>query len=316
MEFGYYIRPAGTYAGMLEMAQYAEELGLYGVFLNDHVHSTSQKGRNPILEAWTAMAGISVQTKRIRLGHIVLFNSLRNPAFLAKSVSTLDRMSGGGGRYEILIGAGWNEPEYRGYDLMERGRGMPSAGERVGRFKEALQILRGMLDNEVFSYEGKYWVLRDAINRPSPVQHPMRISVGASKPRMVRIAAKYGDGLNRGGGLDSLEKVRRLLIPALERNEKRIEDYFFSGFATQVTVNESDREYTASAKKIAEMSNRSVEDVKGDVFSGTAEVLVNKFRKAEDLGVKMMVVYIRPATTLEEMKERLSRFNDEVIKEI
>jgi alkanesulfonate monooxygenase SsuD/methylene tetrahydromethanopterin reductase-like flavin-dependent oxidoreductase (luciferase family) len=314
MEFGYYIRPAGTYAGMLEMAQHAEELGLYGVFLNDHVHSTSQKGRNPILEAWTAMAGISAQTKRIRLGHIVLFNSLRNPAFLAKSVSTLDRMSGG--RYELLIGAGWNEPEYRGYDLMERGRGMPSARERVDRFKEAMQILRGMFDNEVFSYEGKYWVLRDAINLPSPVQHPMRISVGASKPRMVRIAAKYGDGLNRGGGLDSLEKVRELLIPALERNGKRIEDYFFSGFATQVTVNESDAEYNALVKKTAEMSNRSVDDVKGDVFSGTAEVLVEKFRKAEDLGVKMMVVYIRSASTLEEMKERLSRFKDEVIKEL
>jgi hypothetical protein len=59
-----------------------------------------------------------------------------------------------------------------------------------------------------------------------------------------------------------------------------------------------------------------VEDVKGDVFSGTAEVLVDKFRKAEDLGVKMMVVYIRSASTLEEMKERLSRFRDEVIKEL
>ena len=314
MEFGYYIRPAETYEGMVEMTQYAEELGLYGVFLNDHVQSTSQSGMNPILEAWTAMAGIGAQTKRIRLGHIVLFNSLRNPAFLAKSVSTLDRMSGG--RYELLIGAGWNEPEYLGYDLMERGQGMPSAGERVDRFKEALQILRGMFDNEVFSYEGKYWTLRDAINLPSPVQQPMKISVGASKPRMVRIAAKYGDGLNRGGGLASLEKVRGLLVPALERNGKRIEDFFFSGFATRVTVNESAGEYDALAKKLAEVSNRSMEDVKSDVFSGTAEVLVDKFRKAEDMGVKMMVVYFSSATTLEEMKERLSRFNDEVVKEL
>ncbi len=314
MEFGYYIRPADTYEGMVEMARYAEELGLFGVFLNDHVHSMRQGGMEPYLEAWTAMAGIGVQTKRIRLGHIVLFNSLRNPAFLAKSVSTLDRMSGG--RYELLIGAGWNEPEYLGYDLMERGRGMPSAGVRVDRFKEALQILRGMFDNDVFSYEGKYWTLRDAINLPPPVQHPMRISVGADKPRMIRIAAKYADGLNNGGGVDSLEKIRELLVPALERNGKRLEDYYFSGFAAQVTVNESDEEYEAMAKRIAERSKRSVEDVKSDVFSGTPEALVEKFRKAEDLGVKMMVIYIRPATTLEEMKERLSRFSDEVIKEL
>lgn len=314
MEFGYYLRPAETYEGMVEMARFSEELGLFGVFLNDHVHSMSGGGREPYLEAWTAMAGIGAETNRIRLGHIVLFNSLRNPAFLAKSVSTLDRMSGG--RYELLIGAGWNEPEYLGYDLMERGRGMPSPGERVDRFKEALQILRGMFDNDVFSYEGKYWTLKDAANLPRPVQCPMRISVGAGKPRMIRIAAKYGDGLNRGGGLDSLGKARELLVPALERNGKRIEDYFFSGFATQVIVNESEGEYNASAKGIAERSNRSVEDVKGDVFSGTPESLVEKFRKAEDLGVKMMVVYIRPAATLEEMKERLARFSDKVIKEI
>jgi alkanesulfonate monooxygenase SsuD/methylene tetrahydromethanopterin reductase-like flavin-dependent oxidoreductase (luciferase family) len=314
MEFGYYIRPAETYEGMVEMARYAEELGFFGVFLNDHIHSMRQGGMEPYLEAWTAMAGIGVQTKRIRLGHIVLFNSLRNPAFLAKSVTTLDRMSGG--RYELLIGAGWNEPEYLGYDLMERGRGMPSAGERVDRFKEALQILRGMFENDVFSYEGKYWTLRDAINLPPPVQQPMRISVGATKPRMIRIAAKYSDGLNSGGGLCSLKKTRELLMPALERNKKKIEDYYFSGFATQVTINESDGEYKAMAKRIAERSNRSVGDVKRDVFSGTPETLVEKFRKAEDLGVKMMVVYIRPATTIEEMKESLSRFNDEVIKEL
>ncbi|TRO46393.1 LLM class flavin-dependent oxidoreductase [Candidatus Bathyarchaeota archaeon] len=314
MEFGYYIRPADTYEGMVEMARYAEELGLSGVFLNDHVHSMRQGGMEPYLEAWTAIAGIGVQTSRIRLGHIVLFNSLRNPAFLAKSVSTLDRMSGG--RYELIIGAGWNEPEYVGYDLMERGRGMPSPRERVDRLKEALQILRGMFDNDVFSYEGRYWTLRDAINLPPPLQRPMRISVGANKPRMIRIAAKYADGLNNGGGLDTLREVRGTLVPALERSMKRLDDYYFSGFAAQVTVNKSEDEYDAMAKRIAERSKRSVEDVKGDVFSGTAEVLVEKFRVAEDLGVKMMVVYVRPATTVEEMKERLSEFRDEVMRQL
>jgi alkanesulfonate monooxygenase SsuD/methylene tetrahydromethanopterin reductase-like flavin-dependent oxidoreductase (luciferase family) len=314
MEFGYYIRPAETYEGMVEMARHAEELGLYGVFLNDHVHSMRQGGMEPYLEAWTAMAGIGVQTRRIRLGHIVLFNSLRNPAFLAKSASTLDRMSGG--RYEFIIGAGWNEPEYLGYDLMERGRGMPSPRERVDRLKEALQILRGMFDNDVFSYEGKYWTLREAINLPPPVQRPMRISVGANKPRMIRIAARYADGLNNGGGLDNLREVGGLLVPALERNMKRLDDYYFSGFAAQVTVNESEEEYDAMARRIAERSKRSVEDVKGDIFSGTPEALVEKFRAAEDLGVKMMVVYVRPATTVEEMKERLSEFRDEVMRRL
>ena len=168
MKFGVYIRAGTTYSGMLELAKQAEQLDYFGVFLNDHVHGFANKGKEPYLEAWTAMTGIGVQTKKIRLGHSVLFNSLRNPAFLAKSIATLDQMTNG--RYELLIGAGWNKPEYEGYDLMEKGRGMPSAKERVDRFEEALQILRGMLHNETFSYEGKYWKLNNAINIPQPIQ--------------------------------------------------------------------------------------------------------------------------------------------------
>ncbi|HUS79370.1 MAG TPA: LLM class flavin-dependent oxidoreductase [Patescibacteria group bacterium] len=314
MEFGYYLRPAVTYSGMLEMARHAEDLGLSGVFLNDHVHGMREKGMDPYLEAWTAIAGIGVQTKRVRLGHIVLFNSLRNPAFLAKSITTLDRMTSG--RYELLIGAGWNEPEYVGYDLMERGRGMPSAGERVDRFKEALVILRGMFTNEVFSYEGRYWKLKDAINIPQPIQRPFRISVGASKPRMIRIAAKYADGLNTGGGLRGIEDMVKQLEPELEKNGKRLEDYYLSGFASQVTLTRDASDYAAMAKRVAGRSSRAVDDVKADIFAGTPEVLVEKFRKAEDLGMKMFVIYVRPAGNIEEMKERLTQFRDTVMTQL
>jgi alkanesulfonate monooxygenase SsuD/methylene tetrahydromethanopterin reductase-like flavin-dependent oxidoreductase (luciferase family) len=173
---------------MLELSRYAEELGLFGVFMNDHIEGLSEDRKEPYLEAFTAMAGIGVETKKIRIGHITLFNSMRNPALLAKMTTTLDVMTGG--RYETILGAGWNEPEYLGYDLMGGGAGMPEAGERVTRLKEATQILRGMFDNEVFSFEGKYWKLKEAVNVPRTVQRPMRLSVGARQPRMISIAAK------------------------------------------------------------------------------------------------------------------------------
>jgi len=95
MKFGVYVRPAVTYGNMLELARAAEDLGYYGVFLNDHVEGLSGDRKEPYLEAWTAITGLGVQTKTIRLGHITLFNSLRNPAYLAKSVATLDNMAGG-----------------------------------------------------------------------------------------------------------------------------------------------------------------------------------------------------------------------------
>jgi len=314
MEFGYYLRPSVTYPAMLDLAQHAEELGYWGVFLNDHVQGLSGDGMDPYLEAWTAMAGIGVQTKRIRLGHIVLFNSMRNPAFLAKSISTIDVMTGG--RYEVILGAGWNVPEYEGYDFMERGRGMPSAGERVERMKEALLILRGMFDNEVFSFEGKYWTLKNAVNVPPPVQKPLRISIGGNKPRMMRIAVKYADGLNSGGGINSIKNTIARLMPVLEKNQKRIEDFFYSGFATQVTVTKNVEEYDALAKRVAERTGRTMNEVRDDIFAGPPDVLIEKLRSVKDMGVKMMVIFVRPASTLKEMKEQATRFRDLVMTQI
>jgi alkanesulfonate monooxygenase SsuD/methylene tetrahydromethanopterin reductase-like flavin-dependent oxidoreductase (luciferase family) len=314
MEFGYYIRPASTFEGMVEMSRHAEQLGFQGVYLNDHVHGMREQGMEPYLESWTALSGIGALTSKIKLGHVVLFNSLRNPAFLAKSVATLDRMTGG--RFELLIGAGWNEPEYTGYDLMERGRGMPSPRERVDRFKEALQILRGMLDNEVFSYRGKYWKLDKAINKPPPIQKNMRISVGGTKPRMIRITAKYADGLNIGGGLTSIKHAVDGLDSELEKNGKRLEDFYVSVFASQATLNDNLEEYQSMAKRIAERSKRQPQAVMEDIIAGTPEVLVEKMRRAQDLGVKLMIVYVRPARTIGEMKEKLSAFNDLVVDKI
>ncbi|MFW9906139.1 MAG: LLM class flavin-dependent oxidoreductase [Candidatus Thorarchaeota archaeon] len=309
MKFGVYIRAGTTYSGMLELAQQAEKLDYFGVFLNDHVHGFANEGKEPYLEAWTTMTGIGVQTKKIRLGHIVLFNSLRNPAFLAKSIATLDQLTNG--RYELLIGAGWNKPEYEGYDLMEKGRGMPSAKERVDRFEETLQILRGMLHSEAFSYEGKYWKLNNAINIPQPIQHPFRISVGAEKPRMIKITAKYADGLNIGGNLKSLREKIELLEPELEKNNKQLKDFFISGFSA-IHIAKNNEEYDLIIKDLATKVKKPKE-LKPYGFIGTPEILIDKFRQATDLGVKMIVSAIKPANNVSEMKDKLILFKDEVI---
>ena len=164
MDFWIYLRPASTFDGMKKLALYAEKANFYGIFLNDHVHGFKSKGKEPYLEAWTVMSALTMITTKIKLGHIVLFNSLRNPAYLAKSITSLDILSKGW--YEILLGAGWIVAEFDGYDLMEMGRGMPSAKERVDRLKESIQILRLMLNNEETNYDGHYWKLKKAYNVP------------------------------------------------------------------------------------------------------------------------------------------------------
>lgn len=313
MQFGVYIRSAVTYQNMLELARAAESLGYYGVFLNDHVEGLSGDRKEPYLEAWTAMAGLGVQTNRIRLGHITLFNSLRNPAYLAKAVATLDNMTGG--RYELILGAGWNVPEYEGYDLMEKGRGMPPAGERVERLKESVEILEGMLHNEVFSYEGKYWRLKEAVNVPQPVQRPFRVSVGARQPRLIRITAKYADGINASGNLKNIRGILGHYHPALDEYGKTVDDVFISGFAPSVHLIKDDAEYEDTLRKWAERGT-DPEEARANDFIGTSEVLVEKWRKAIDMGMRMSIINVRPGKTLQDNVDMLARFKDEVASQL
>jgi len=313
MQFGVYIRPVTTYENMLTLARAAESLGYYGVFLNDHVEGLSGDRKEPYLEAWTAMAGLGVQTNRIRLGHITLFNGLRNPAYLAKSVATLDNMTGG--RYELILGAGWNVPEYEGYDLMEKGRGMPPAGERVERLKESVEILEGMLHNEVFSYEGKYWRLKEAVNVPQPVQRPFRVSVGARQPRLIRITAKYADGINASGNLKNIREILGNYHPALEAYGKTVDDVFISGFAPSVHLMKNDAEYEDTLRKWAERGT-DPEEARANDFIGTPEVLVGKWRDAADMGMKMSIINVRPGKTLQDNIEMLAWFKDAVVTQL
>ena len=313
MQFGVYIRSAVTYENMLELARAAESLGYYGVFLNDHVEGLSGDRKEPYLEAWTAMTGLGVQTSRIRLGHITLFNSLRNPAYLAKSVATLDNMTGG--RYELILGAGWNVPEYEGYDLMEKGRGIPPAGERVERLKESVEILKGMLHNEVFSYEGKYWRLKEAVNVPQPVQRPFRVSVGARQPRLIRITARYADGINASGNLKNIREILGNYYPALKEYGKTVDDAFISGFAPSVYLMKDDAEYEDTLRKWAERGT-DPEETRSNDFIGTPDVLVEKWRKAMDLGMRMSVINVRPGKTLQDNAEMLARFRDQVATQL
>ncbi len=308
MKFGLYIR-SPTFEEMLEKSKLAEKLNYYGVFVNDHVHGFANEGKEPYLEAWTVMTAIGALTQRIRVGHIVLFNSLRNPAFLAKSIATLDNITNG--RYETLIGAGWNEPEYVGYDLMGKGRGMPPAKERVDRLIESLQILKLMLSQEVSDFDGTFWKLKGAINIPQPVQNPMRIYVGGSKPRMVRTAAKFADGLNIASrGYSNMKEVADLFKKEVETLGNSTENYMLSGF-DGIRIAKNTQEMDQMAKQLAERLQKPVEFVKQDYLVGTPEILVEKLRALQDLGIGMMVV-----SPVYEHGNPIEAFNDLVISQL
>ena len=290
MQFAYYLRAGKTYPKMIELARLAENLGYYGCFLNDHVMGLGADPAEEYLEAWTAMTGIGMQTTKLRVGQIVLFNSLRNPAFLAKSISTLDNMTNG--RYELMIGAGWNEPEYSGYDLIEGGRGMPSAKERVDRFEESLKILRAMLDNEITNFKGKFWNLKNAVNSPQPLQKDMKIHVGCKGPRMMSVTADLANGINLTARtvpdiLGLIERFRSIV----ENKGKHLGSYEISGFGG-VYIGKDEASAKNLAKTRASQQKISPKEVLRDQLVGTAEQVTMKLEKLQSNGMQKMIVWI------------------------
>jgi alkanesulfonate monooxygenase SsuD/methylene tetrahydromethanopterin reductase-like flavin-dependent oxidoreductase (luciferase family) len=194
----------------LEWAQHAERAGADSVWVVDHVIGfPPERG---ILEAWSLMSALAAATERVEIGAQVLCQSFRNPALLAKMAATADRISLG--RLRMLVGTGWFETEYRQF-----GWEFPSPGDRIEQLRETVQILKGLLgSHEAFTFEGKHYSVRDAVNLPPPVRTPLPIEIGGAGDRVIRTVAQMGDGWNTpGAALDVLDSRLALLRKECER---------------------------------------------------------------------------------------------------
>lgn len=184
---------AGIFERVAGAAAAAEEAGFDTVFVMDHFYQLPMLGppENAMLEAYTLLGALASRTRHARLGTMVTGNTYRNPALLAKILTTLDVVSGG--RAVCGVGTGWFELEHEGY-----GFDFPSIGERMDRLEEALQILRPMLRGERSTFRGRHYRTKDAINSPPPLQRggiPILIGGGGEK-RTLRLVARYADESN------------------------------------------------------------------------------------------------------------------------
>ena len=129
--------PIEKYEQMTRFAQEAERLDYNSVWVYDHFHTVPTQQLETNFECWISTAGLTRDTKKIRIGQMVTCNNYRNPALLAKMASTVDVMSHG--RLDFGIGAGWYEEEYKAY-----GYDFPDGPERLRMLNEALQIIHAM----------------------------------------------------------------------------------------------------------------------------------------------------------------------------
>lgn len=179
--------------------QWIEGLGFDSLWLPDHFFPTAGRDK-PMFEAWTLLSGLALVTQRARIGILVSSNTFRHPALLAKQAVTVDHMSGG--RLELGLGAGWfvEEHEVFGLDFHE-------TRELVDRYSEAIELVDRYLTHDQSSFEGQYYRLDGAYNRPATLQQPRPpLVMGAHGPRMLKLVARYADTWNSFAPPDELKR--------------------------------------------------------------------------------------------------------------
>jgi F420-dependent oxidoreductase-like protein len=193
--------PAGIGPGVADLAERAEAIGVRTLSFMDHFFQMDwmAPAEDPMLEGYTALGFVAGRTRDLRLRLLVTGVTYRHPGLLAKTVTTLDVLSGG--RAELGIGAAWYDREHRGLGVP-----FPSTAERFERLEEALQICLQMWSDDDGPYEGKHYQLEATLCRPAPVSTPRpRILIGGGGERKtLRLVAQYADACNLMGGPDEV----------------------------------------------------------------------------------------------------------------
>ena len=191
-----------SYDQILALARATEESGFDAFFRSDHYQGIDPDDtRYRPTDSWTTLAGLAVQTERVRLGTLMTASTYRRPGPLAITVATVDAMSGG--RAELGIGAAWIEQEHRYLGIP-----FPSLGERFDRLGEQLEIITGLWatpPGERFSFHGQHYRLEECASVPRPAPHPpplppsIPVIIGGAGPRRTpALAARFADEFNSG----------------------------------------------------------------------------------------------------------------------
>ena len=235
-----------------------------------------QFGDADVLEGFTALSYMAALHPQLKFGHTVLCQSFRNPALLAKMGATLQFLSGG--RFLLGIGAGWHVEEYHAY-----GYDFPPAGVRVAQLEETLQIVKALWTEQTASFAGRYYRVTDAYCEPKPDPLPP-IVIGAFKPKMLRLTARYADNWNVSStGIRSYHRLVEEFDRAcaeVGRDPATVRRSWGGGCICAPTQ--------AQAERLAGARYRADED--DFSFVGTPMQVVEQMRPFIDLGVDYFMV--------------------------
>jgi F420-dependent oxidoreductase-like protein len=287
---------------IVDIALAAEGSGFDSFWVMDHYHQIGMIGppSAPMLEAYTVLSGVAARTSRIKLGAMVTGVTYRNPAFLAKVVTTLDIVSSG--RAILGIGAAWNEEESRAY-----GYEWPSTAERFERLEDALQICRAMFTQPRSTVHGRRDHVEGAFNIPQPVQPsgPKILIGGGGERKTLRLVAQYADMWNGFGDPDTIRHKVQVLADHCHDLGRDLGEIVKTRLGTLIVTETAEE---ADARRAAFKEARGVDDamLPSMLVCGTAEVVGNAVQAYFDAGLDGLI-FNMPAGSTPEDVERAGR---------
>jgi alkanesulfonate monooxygenase SsuD/methylene tetrahydromethanopterin reductase-like flavin-dependent oxidoreductase (luciferase family) len=291
------------------IAELSDGLGYSSAYAYDHMRGGSFSIENHdknFFESLVLLTSIIPNTKRLRIGQIVLSNSFRNPSLLAKMVSTMDVISNG--RVELGIGAGWIEDEYLayGYDYL-------SAVDRIRQLEESLCIIRKMWTEKKSTFQGKYYSIKDATCNPKPIQKPYpKIMVGGTGRHLLKVVAKHADRYNHPfSSPNDIELKLHTLKDHCMVVGRNYHDIELSVLIRCLLVDSYDdlNDVIKAWKK--ELENLGDFEKRISAIVGTPEDIITKINKYIDIGITHFIIHF---IGLNENTIRL--FDSKVIKKI
>ncbi|MBY9008494.1 MAG: LLM class flavin-dependent oxidoreductase [Candidatus Lokiarchaeota archaeon] len=306
MRFGYVVRDPSNqaYSEIKALTVKVERLGFESVHVTDHFFSLGdvERKKAPFLESNVILAALATETHRIKLGHIVMCNSFRNPAYSAKVILTLDHISNG--RVLLWLGAGWFRNEYEAY-----GYPFPSGKRRVDELEESLIIFKKVFTEDETNFEGNFWKLEKHINFPKSVQKPYpQIVVGTNNgKRMIDIACREADGVNLAyitpHDQKSFSESISIINEKLKRYGRDPTEFEISIYTYIRIVDSQEALERIRKEKGIFKSNMKYQ------FIGNVNAIQEKIHEVEKLGVEKMIVIVESPV----IEDPISLFSKEIM---
>jgi F420-dependent oxidoreductase-like protein len=249
-----------------------------------------------MLEAYTLLGALAARTNKVSLGTMVTGVTYRNPALLAKQLTTLDIISSG--RAILGIGAAWNEQEHAGY-----GFEYPPVPERLDRLEEALQICRAMFSEEAPSFNGEHYSIHEAFNYPRPIRPngiPILIGGGGEK-RLLALVAKYADACNLFGDIATIRHKLEVLDRHCDTVGRDPSEITKTRLGTLV-IAETDAEAEAKGEAMVAARGMDAERYRATVIAGSPDTVIEQVHGFLEAGLDGLIFNMHDAQDLEPVR--------------